>query len=322
MLLVILAHKLVMEFPDMENKGLTITELLVAIFISAIILSAMGFLYSTSNKVFGQTEGIQNAKDYIDNGMTQLQWFFDRWGAGVPCNDPTGANNCTVVRPCQDSNGNFDFPPPSSICITYQQNQTYPNCDDVYFYGTMGGEGFVSKISSPSTVAVMSCRLNQAPNNNCYLVKRGGIWFRDYQNQNTVLFFQISGLSQNNLDCISSNSLSNATMSRTVNALNGQVYIQNGPTATPQLQNGDLLIRAPSLIHLYCQTNPQDGKLWLYAQTTDQSPCGNNKGPYALMPVNSFQVINDPYSDGYVEVRISFRGKDGKLITMDRIFGR
>ena len=322
MMLVILAHKLVMEFPDMENKGLTITELLVAIFISAIILSAMGFLYSTSNKVFSQTEGIQNAKDYIDNGMTQLQWFFDRWGAGVPCNDPTGANNCTVVRPCQDSNGNFDFPPPSSICITYQQNQTYPSCDDVYFYGTMGGEGFVSRVSSPSTVTVMSCRLNQAPNNNCYLVKRGGIWFRDYQNQNTVLFFQISGLSQNNLDCISSNSLSNANMSRTVNALNGQVYVQNGPTAPPQLQNGDLLIRAPSLIHLYCQTNPQDGNLWLYAQTTDKSPCGNNKGPYALMPVNTFQVINDPYKDGYVEVRISFRGKDGKLITMDRIFGR
>ncbi len=40
------------------------------------------------------------------------------------------------------------------------------------------------------------------------------------------------------------------------------------------------------------------------------------------MPVNTFQVVNDPYSDGYVKVRISFRGKDGKLITMDRIFGR
>ena len=62
MLLVILAHKLFRGLFDMENKGLTITELLVAIFISAIILSAMGFLYSTSNKVFGQTEGIQNEK--------------------------------------------------------------------------------------------------------------------------------------------------------------------------------------------------------------------------------------------------------------------
>lgn len=305
----------------MKNKGLTVTELLVAIVISTIILIAMGFLYSTSNKVFGQTEGIQNAKDYIDNGMMQLEWFFDRWGAGVPCNDPTGNNNCTVVRDCE-TNGSFQFPPPSSICITYQQNSTYPSCDDIYFYGTMGGDGFVSRVSSPSTVDIMSCRLSDAQNNNCYLIKRGGIWFRDYQNQNNVLFFQISGLSENNLDCINSSGLSNANMSRTVTALNGQVYINNGPTSTPQLQNGDFLIRAPSLIHLYCQTNPQDGKLWLYAQTTDQSPCENNKGPYALMPINSFKVINNPYTDGYVKVQITFRGKDGKLITMDRIFGR
>ncbi|GAB6077801.1 PilW family protein [Hydrogenobaculum acidophilum] len=304
-----------------DKKGLTITELLVAIVISAIILVAMGFLYSTSNKVFANTEAIQNAKNYIDSGMTQLEWFFDRWGAGVPCNDPTGNNDCTVVVPCQE-NGNFVFPPPSSICISYQQNTQYPQCDDVYFYGTMGGEGFVSRVSSPSTVAVLSCRLTTQSDNNCYLVKRGGIWFRDYQNQNTVLFFQIANLSQNNLDCINTTGLSNANMSRTVTALNGKVQTNNGATATPQLQNGDLLIRAPSLIHLYCQTNPQDGKLWLYAQTTDQSPCGNDKGPYALMPVNSFQVINNPYQDGYVKLQISYRGKNNTVITTQRIFGR
>ena len=287
------------------RRGITLTEILVSIVISLIILAAL------VNTLIGTGKGARDilkavdVKDYAKEGLAKLDWIFQRWGVGVPCIDPTGDNNCAVVRSC---GGPDNYPPPSSLCVNVVRGNP---CDTVQFYGSFGGMGFVTRIYGVNKVAVLSCRLEERANDNCYYIKRGGLWVKD---GDKPLIVSISNLDPPRvLDCIDFNGRSNATMDRTVN-------IQGGGTL--ELENGDLLIRVPFRITLYCDRFRADNnKLWLYMRYDDVAGC-KREHPQPLFPVESFKVVNDPYEDGFLRLRITFRGNEGNTLTIERIFGR
>ncbi|MEM1973818.1 MAG: prepilin-type cleavage/methylation domain-containing protein [Thermoplasmata archaeon] len=310
-----------------STEGISLAEIMIAILVSIIILGTITSLYITSNRVFLQTKAVADVKDTAKQGMAGLEWIMQRWGTSTPCNDPSGNNNCLEIRDCRrclnpptcNQFGDHIYPPPSSMCITITDGNP---CDEVVFYGNLYGNGFVERISGPTSVALVSCRLSSATADNCYHIKRGGLFIRNMQDNNVALFFSLSSLSANNLDCIQLTGASNATASRTVTALNGYVPDANNvPTEFFRLEGGDLLLRVPHRIKLFCQDNPQDGnRRWLYMEATDMAEnCNNNETAQPLIPVNSFNI--EQVSNG-VRITMEVRGTDGRTVTVQRYFGR
>lgn len=306
--------------PSIFNQnGISLVEILIAIAIVGIITSALITLYMTSDRVFRQTKAVADTKETAKLSLAQLEWLFQRWGTSTPCNDPSGNNICTIIRNCKDQNGNFVYPPPSSICITIEDGSP---CDDVHFYGNLYGNGFVDRLDSASTVAVMSCRLSDAQSQNCYHLKRGGPFRRDATNPLNVLIFSVSNLSSNNVDCINVTGNSNVTMNRQLSILNGfELNEINQPVNTLNLEGGDLLMRVPHRIRLFCQANPNDNdNQWLYMSAVDTATqCGADETAEALVPVNTFQV--ETQGQG-IRVSLTIRGPDGRQMSVQRFFGR
>lgn len=305
-----------------STKGLTLAEILIAIAVSIIVLSAVASLYYVSDRAFKRTKASSDVKEIAKGGMAGLEWLFQRWGTATPCNDPTGNNQCTPVIDCRVA-GQYNYPPPSSMCITIIDNTIEGSpCDDVIFYGSLYGNGFVDRVSGPTTVALMSCRLSTDSNQNCYHIKRGGQFIRDYQNNANVLIFSLSSLGSSNLECINVTSSSNTTASRQVTALNGNLLDASGnPTPSMNLEGGDLLLRVPHRIRLFCGFNVQDNNtIWLYMQATDMSTnCNANEPAQPIMPIRSFDA--EQFAQG-VRVTIQARGPDGQVTRVQRYFGR
>ncbi|MCX8070311.1 MAG: type II secretion system GspH family protein [Thermodesulfovibrionales bacterium] len=303
----------------LNNKGISLVEILIAMVIVGIITSALLTLYMSSDKVFRQTKVIADTKETAKLSLAQLEWLFQRWGTSTPCNDPTGNNVCTVIRDCRDTNNNYAYPPPSSICITILESSP---CDEVQFYANLYGNGFVDRLDSATTVAMMSCRLSDASGQNCYHIKRGGPFRRDANNNLVVLIFSINNLSSNNLDCINVTGNSNATMGRQVSILNGfELDANNQPTNTLNLDGGDLLVRVPHRVRLFCQNNPNDNNTrWLYMSAVDSATqCAANENPEPLVPVDAFQV--EQQGQG-IRVSVTIRGPEGRQMPIQRFFGR
>lgn len=258
-----------MQLLKRYNKGLTLVELLVAIIISTIILGALYSLFFSGERAVRNIKEITDVKEIAKLGLAQLEWIFDRWGTSVVmCQDPITTNQCTAVVDCRDASGNFPYPPPSSLCITVIDDDP---CDRVTFYGNLYGNGFVALVRGPDTVEVVSCRLRSTDRHNCYHIKRGGLTFRDV-GTGAPIAFSINGLSDENLDCLDPNVTPNATMSREVIARNGNFIdpVTGDTTNRLTLEGGDLLVRVPHRITLFCQPNPQDNNsLWLYMRTED-----------------------------------------------------
>jgi len=312
------------------KRGFTIIELLIAVFIGMISLGAVIALYLTSAEVFKDVREVSESKEGARVSVAQLEWLFQRWGVGTPC----CAQDCTLVVSCGEP-GAFAYPPPSSLCITIVEGEP---CDEVWFYASLYGMGFVDRLISPTDVAVMSCRLSDDINDNCYHIKRGGLWAPvdwDYDNYPTPPIVAISNLSQDNLDCIDVSGTSNATMSRRVTLLNGLYH------GSPDfyLESGDLLIRVPHRVRLFCRENPSDGnRLWLYIETIDMAEeaapgvpnCRSNpddtdpsEGIRPLFPVDRFQVEVYPPGEGRaVKVFIEYKTETGESVRLERIYGR
>ncbi len=297
----------------MRNKGFSVAELLVAIAISALMLAIMSSLFLTSSDVFNRIRTISDAKEFARLGVMQLEWLFQRWGTSTPCAD---ASVCTQVISC-GTPGNFSYPPDSSLCITIQNGDP---CDEVWFYGNLYGQGFVDILTGPDRVAVMSCRLSDAPQVNCYHIKRGGLWAPydwDYSTYPQPPIVRIKNLDNDNADCVNVSGTHNTEMDREVEILNGLYYDSN----TFLLDGGDLLLRVPHRIHLFCRPNPRDNnRLWLYMEATDMAEdCNANEPPQPLIPVEEFHVEN---IGNAVKVRVTYRSNEGETFTIERVYGR
>ncbi len=300
------------------RKGFTIAELLVAAFISLMILGSILGIYIISNRAFGVNRELSLLKESTKEGIYALEWFFQRWGVGVSCINPQNPNACAQVQ--IGINPNL-YPPPSALYVVRTSGTP---CDEIVFYGSLGGMGFVDAVRGIDRVSVMSCRLSQAATQNCYHIWRGARVFTDANNNNLPLIFRISGLSADNLDCINVNDRNNALMDLVAIATNGQIetFIGNTRVFTDRLnlEPGDLLIRVPHRIRFFCQNNPADNnQLWLYVQTTDLAEqCNQNEPPMPLVRVNRF---NTQITDNGILATIDVVEED-RVLTVQRFFGR
>lgn len=313
------------RFP-LKGKGFSIAELLIAIAISVLMLAIMSSLFFTSSQVFNQVRTISDVKENARLGVMQLEWLFQRWGTATPC---TNASICTQVVSCGTPPDDFDYPPESSLCITIQEGNP---CDEVWFYANLYGLGFVDKLIGPDRVAVMSCRLSSREEINFYHIKRGGLWAPydwDYSSYPYPPIVRIRNLDDNNADCVYVSGTSNTEMDREVEILNGLYYGSN----IFQLDGGDLLLRVPHRIHLYCAPNASDNnRLWLYMEVKDvvceavdedyqPDKCDINDGTDVkpLVPVNEFRVEN---IGNAIRVTVTYTEEEGRTFTLERIYGR
>ncbi|MEM3845975.1 MAG: prepilin-type N-terminal cleavage/methylation domain-containing protein [Candidatus Parvarchaeota archaeon] len=307
------------------KKAFSILELMIALAVSLIIVAAAFFIYKDTIESYAIQRNINLVKETTKQTLMGLEMFLQEWGYGVPCSN-SNVEQCNQVIESNNPN-NIPFPPPSSLYIVINSGNP---CDSVYFYGSLGGEGFIQSLASTNTVNVVSCELNTSQNQNCYYAWRGAKIFLNqnpsFGSTSTPLIFSLNNLTSNDSYCanISPSNPYNDTMSNYVTALNGQLIIYNGNqqsfTNQLNLDPGDLLIRVPSLIHIYCQTNPQDNNLWLYVSTTDMaSPyCQNNLSPTPIVRVNSFHV--SAVQNG-VQVNIAINN-NGNVININRFFGK
>ncbi len=319
-----------MQLP-MKNKGFSITELMVAMAVSLIIVGAAYYVYKDTIQSFALQRNITSVKEATKQTLMGLDWFSENWGYGVPCNN-SNVEQCNQVYVDTNPNQPPPFPPPSSLYVKIVSGGSGNPCPSVYFYGSLGGEGFVQSLASTNTVNMVSCRLNDSADQNCYYLWRGA---QIINNQNPQLgstsqpiMFSISGLSTNDAYCgnVSVSNPYNASMSNVVNALNGQVIVYNGPnqaySSIELLQNGDLLIRVPQLIHMYCAQNPQDNNnWWLYVSTQDMAApyCNASMVPIPVMRVRSFSVT--PVSNG-IQVNATVINAHGDTISVQRFYGK
>lgn len=304
------------------KKGFTIIEFLSAVMISLIIMASVVGIYTIANRVFLVNKELTLLKESTKEGIYGLEWFFQRWGVGVPCINPNNPANCAMVQ--VGTNQNI-YPPPSALYIVRIAGTP---CDEVIFYGSLGGMAFVDSVLGLDRVSIMSCRLSSSPQQNCYHIWRGARVFTDINNPNVALVFSISNLSRENLDCSRETQRTNANMGLVAIARNGQLETWVGNTRVPTdrlvLEPGDLLVRVPHRIRIYCSTNPQDNNnLWLYVQSTDMAgECNNNENPVPLVRVDRFSA---QITDNGLLVDLLVREQSGtevRSLNIQRFYGR
>ena len=346
------------------KKGFTLIELLIVLVITSLILGALVGLYIAQQKTQTPLKSTSDVVEIERNAMAQLEWLFSRWGTGTPCNDPTGINICTRIRPCT-INGNFTYPPPSTLCVSVRNGNP---CGEIWFYANFEGMAVVNRIGVESGVErayLLSCRLRTEGNDGdrfCFHIMRHARFFRDTNDNNKVLIFQLSDLDNQNAECIDEEytnpTVHNAECNRNATILNGNITNQHGqPQDWLNLEGGDIIIHLPKLIHLYCEA--ENGTYWLKMEkmfpdnvipnncTQDRNIIGEtiwiapvvNFTPSILVrgeaPITDTSGRDDPSSADYlnaetgaVRLDITFRNLEDedspnyRTVRVIRVFGR
>jgi hypothetical protein len=302
----------------LNKKGSTLIELLIVAVIGVFILEAAYLLYSGSLKLFTDVRTRSSNIQTKVPSVEMIGRYFDRWGANVL---PTGSD-CT------------NYPPSSAKCLTKTAQTGLASgvaCDEVTFWGNLYGTGFVKDVSA-NTAHLLSCRLSSDNTSNCYYLWRSGAINNDAVG-NSIIPLSFNGslspnLTPNNADC--SALASDATANATVYP---QLKPSSGATSNKTLQAGDVLLRAPHKVRLYCAANANDAnRNWLYADLTDTATdCGSNEAASPIAPVDSFQVavLSDPSGNNTAaEVTVVFRSQSQKYSrtydrqTVKKVFGR
>ena len=254
-------------FVSSKSKAFTITEMLVAIAMSVVLMLALFELYESTQKIFFNTNSISGAEENAYNAYVVMGKFFDKWGVGVPSN--------TL------SQGNYPPPAPNYVSISSGSCswQTCP-CDSISFYGSLYGFGMVQNIDSNSNADVISCRLSDTnPSGSTayyYLIRDGSFYYSNSSNISPDMF--TINISPNNVSCISTTT-SNATIS-------GAVIYDVTTGQNLSLSPGDILYSVPYQITFFCQPNQSDNNNnWLYLQTINEATSTTNTQP--IVPVQS-----------------------------------
>ena len=245
-----------------KSKAFTITEMLVAIAMSVVLMLALFELYESTQKIFFNTNSISGAEENAYNAYVVMGKFFDKWGAGVPSNS---------------SNTSGGYPPPAPNYISISSSNP---CDSLSFYGSLYGFGMVQNIDSNSNADVISCRLSDTnPSGSTayyYLVRDGSFYYSNSSNTTPDIF--TINISPNNASCISTTT-SNATIS-------GAVIYDVTTSQNLSLRPGDVLYSATYQITFFCQPNKSDSNNnWLYLQTINEATGTTNTQP--IVPVQS-----------------------------------
>ncbi|MCK7508872.1 MAG: prepilin-type N-terminal cleavage/methylation domain-containing protein [Desulfobacterales bacterium] len=300
---------------DMNQKGFTLIEILIAVLVAVVAIGAIQVVYSSSHQVF------QNVKSISDNVETKtpsielIARYFDRWGVGVMSQaEKPACTSCPTTRKV----------------LTIVDGDP---CDTVTFFGNIQGFGFVQSVAA-GTANVTSCRLSTStPAQNCYYLWTNNDVTNTIDAGNFVPLELNADLTPNNTDClgVTSGAPTNATVNAVLTPKSGAVVV---PAAVP----GDMIQRGPQSIRLYCSNNSQDSnRRWLYADLDETSPlCGANDPLVPIAPVDRFEVLQTfpagcvPANGNCdaVQIRVVFRSQTKNqsgqydTYTVDRIFGR
>jgi prepilin-type N-terminal cleavage/methylation domain-containing protein len=324
------------------NKGFTLIEMLIVILIGVLIIGVIVGLYIAHQRVQGPIKMTSDITEIQRAGITQLEWIFSRWGTGTPCYNYNGTNStnpvvCTRVVSCDArcDTENPTYPPPSSLCVTKVSGEP---CDEICFYANLEGVGVVGNVYR-DIAQLVSCRLKTRENNNCFHIIRYGKFFTDDNNKTKVLIFKLKNLSPENVECLDEKYLNpyeyNAQVSRNATIYNGTI----GNQTWLWLEGGDIIIRAPKRVHLYCENGP-DGRLWLKMKLTDiakilkqnlENNC-NGIETINIAPVENFKAwVEYPSNSSHlasIRIRITFRNFENpgtpnyRTYTVERYFGR
>jgi prepilin-type N-terminal cleavage/methylation domain-containing protein len=294
------------------KNGFSLIELLIVTVIGLFILEAAYLLYSGSAKLF---KDVKTTSDNIQTkvpAMELVSRFFDRWGMGVYT---SGTANCDT------------YPPSDMKCITVT---TGTPCDEVSFWGSFHGTGFVTSVSG-TTAAIVSCRLSKTSTNNCHYLWRNDVLQNTLSGSNVIHLALNNNLSVNNADCseLTSGSPVNATVESTLDPWSGAV--------TKTVQAGDVIHRAPHKLRLYCALNSTDSnQRWLYLDLADTaSECNSAETASPIAPVDAFKVDLLPASCNATtggcraaKITLTLRSQaknyagSYKTETVEKIFGR
>ena len=311
----------------MKNKGISLVELLVAMVITGIILTAAVSMFVSSNRVFRANRDAAEMSEDVRNAITTLEFVFSRWGAGVPCpgNPQTGDNNnCQIaneIPPC-----NNQYPPTDPMCMDIGQNGS-----SVTFYANLYGTGFVTarkdedeleddypddeddsdeddddddddededeEVEDESTVwfKAIGCRLSTASNQNCYYIWNGGRLKAGYDNDRKPIVVSLRG-TLNQTDCIDINNRVNISVDNVI------------------FEPGDYITRVPHRIRIYMQGND------LFMDREDMAVgCNDREIAVRIGRVEEFRVTPAGRS---VRVQATFLSADGRRYQIVRFYGR
>ncbi|MEM5815808.1 MAG: hypothetical protein QXL14_02055 [Candidatus Aenigmatarchaeota archaeon] len=269
-----------------KSKGISTTEILVALALSTLISLIVTSLFVTSSNLYVKNKKAFELNEDTRNAIATIEYLFSRWGAGVPCKD----NKCVInnsLPPCDD------YPPSDPQCITIKDNGR-----EVEFFGNLYGFGFITN-STVDTAEAISCGLSSDEKQNCYLVwEKGEVKMKDGKPS----VYSIN-LDKNNVDCY--HSLEQA-----------KVKISLVPQDTDNnatVASGTYISRAPFKIRLYVQ----DG--FLFVDKIDQSSCNYNEANIKIGKVKNFEVKSQERS---IVVNITFTSKDGKERKLQKVYGK
>lgn len=258
-----------MHVHNNKSKAFTITEMLISIAMSIVLLMALYELYESTQKIFFNTNSISGAINQSYNTYAVMQKFLDKWGMGVPSNTNSVGN----------------YPPPSPNYVSISSGSP---CDSLTFYGDLHGFGMVTSVNS-SSANLISCRLSSTDNSGnvqYYYLIRGNNF---YSSSNIPDMLQLQGLSVDNVSCI----LLPSSSSLAANVTSYNYVYDATVSQTLALNPGDVLYAIPSQITFFCQQNPNDNyNNWLYIKTINESTSATNIQP--ISPVSSLSFLAYP----------------------------
>lgn len=314
---------------QINNKGFSLVEILIAIVVTSVILGAIMMSFTTSLRTFRDAKSISDNIETKTPSVELISRYFDRWGVGVV--SIADISTCsTTVCPAQRK----------SLTIT-----SSGGCSDVTFWGNIHGSGYVRDLSSDLTTAnLYSCRLVNSPSNrNCYILWSNNIPMNPIVGGYVDPVSLPNNLSASNADC--SNLPSEGSLP--INATVGRDFNTSTNLTSIPVQSGDVIHRTPHRIRLYCNENPADGdSRWLYVDLTELSNgfCTDSESALPIAPVDSFTAsaiaqsplpagttcasATDGTVCGAVQVNVTFRSQSRNsqgqfdTYTATKVFGR
>jgi len=240
------------------KRGLTIAELVVVIVISIILAVAVYWAMRTGGTFFTEEKVLSDLLEQARTSETQLSYFFNRWGVGVPENPDSPS--CDYVFSQELSATQF---PRSKYCIIVNAGSS---CDEVIFYGSTRGYLIVMDEADEDNYHAYACDMTTESDSYFY------VW-RDNQ---VIALTTGSRIGVSGGNCVVSGDARNAQISKVITDINDQDVA---------LLTGDLIMRVPKIIRIYCGYT--DGIRYLKASLQE----GDKRPLYMpLVPVSSFHV--------------------------------
>jgi prepilin-type N-terminal cleavage/methylation domain-containing protein len=279
----------------MKEDGFTLIELLIALFISLIILGSITIAFIASNKSYQVNRPLSQAIEEVQTAESTLNFLFSRWGVGVPTlTNTTVINNYTI--PTSYPENSYPFPPTNPFWFTITNN------NEIAFFASLGGSGFVTGGSS-GNYGVLSCRLSNNDENNkdfCYFVfsPSGSVSYM------TLNSSELSD-SDNNKDCINFPS-------------NNQYNVVINSSA---LSVGDRIQRVPDLIKIY--ELDRANQSWLVFDKVDLADdCNNSENGIYIGRIQKGSFNVTQLAPTSILLKVNFVAPNGKIYNFSRVYSK